>query len=110
LDGKLNSRPRLQLSGMQPRFEACRDTRLENGPGLVDVECASVAEDVDPSGERRARLEHRAGHQIDVAVAVVAELGGYHVCTQERRLQGELAGDPQRPRLVGDGQTVAALG
>ena len=58
----------------------------------------------------RAGRQHRSRHQLDVAVAVVAVFDGHDVRTEKGCLAGELPRDGQRPRLVVDGQPVAALG
>ena len=72
----------------------------QDRPGLVGVEGAPLAEHVDPPGVRRARLEHRPGHEVDVAGRVVGVLRRHDVRAEERGLGGEPRGDRERPRLV----------
>ena len=49
------------------------------------------------------------GDQRDVVRASVPPLRRHHVGAEERRLGGDLAGQPQRPDLVGDAEAVPAL-
>src|ERR1700682_219037 len=94
---------------MEARREAGRDSRLENGAGFVDVECALLTEDIDPPRERGAGVEHRAADQIDIAVPMLVELRWNDMRAQECRLPGERARHLQRPGFIDDGQPVAAL-
>ena len=80
----------------------------EDRAGLVAVERAALAEDVDPARVRRAGVEHLALHELDVGVGVV--LGRDHVCAQEGSLVGARRGDREAAALVGNGQPVAGLG
>jgi hypothetical protein len=58
---------------------------------------------------RRAGGEHRAGDQGDVLVGPARVLGRDDVGAEERRLRGDLGGQPQAARLVLDRQPVPAL-
>ena len=49
LDSERHSTTRLQLIGMHPHSEALGGAGAQDGTGLVDVECAPIAEHVDPS-------------------------------------------------------------
>ncbi len=95
---------------MQAPPQPDRRSRGEHRAGLVGVEGAGLAEDVDPPGVGRGGLEHRPGDEVDVGRRVVGELGGHDVGPQVRRLLGELARHRERARLVAHGQAVAALG
>ena len=98
-----------ELVGVQPAAQALGRTGLQDRPGLVRVERAALAEHVDPPGVRRAGLQHRAGHQVDVRRGVVGVLRRDHVRAEEGGLVGDLPGDRERAGLVGDGEPVAAL-
>ena len=69
----------------------------------------ALAEHVDPPGVRRARVEHRAGDQVDVAGRVGGELGRHHVRAEVGDLGRDLRGQRDAAGLVGDGQPVARL-
>ena len=56
-----------------------------------------------------AAAQHRAGDQVHVAGPVVPPLRRHDVGPEQRGLGGHLAGDPQQPGLVVDGEPVAAL-
>ena len=109
LDREPDTRAGAELAGVQPRVEPGGHSGCEDVTGFVDVERAAIAEHIHPAGVRRAGLQHRAGDQVDVGRAVVAELCGNDVRAEECRLVGDGPGDPQRAGLVVDGQPVAAL-
>jgi len=80
---------------MHPRLQARGDSRAQDDPRLVDVECALVAEHVDPAGKRSAGVKHLARHQLDVALSVIAVFGGHHMRTEKRGFTGELVSNGQ---------------
>ena len=98
-----------ELVGVQPQPEPGRLSRLQDRSALVGVERPALAEGVDPPGVRRARGEHVAANQRDELVGSALVLRGHDVGAEERRLGGEVAGDPEQPGLVGDGAAVAGL-
>ena len=103
LDGEGDSRAGPELVGVEAQPEPGGPAGVEHGAALVGVERAGLAERVDPAGVRRARREHLAADVVDVVVGPIGELGRHDVRTEERRLAGELAGDPRgtsprRPR------------
>ena len=106
LDRELDARAVMELVGVDAGREALRDPRLQDGPGLLAVERAFLAEHVDPGRVRRAGVEHRALDEVGVGVGVV--LGRDDVGAEERAL--EAVGDSQRALLVGHGEPVAGLG
>ena len=104
------TRPQLVAVHAQP--EPGRSAGLQDGPRLVlgeGVGGVRLAEHVDPAGVRRGGREHRAGDQVHVAGPVVPPLRRHDVGPEQRGLGGHLAGDPQQPGLVVDGEPVAAL-
>ena len=68
LDRELDPRARCELVGVQPRPQPGPGPGVQDGPGLVGVERAAVAEDVHPAGVRGAAAEHLAADQGDVVV------------------------------------------
>ena len=82
------------------------DPRLVLGEGVRTVR---LTEHVDPAGVRSAGREHLTGDQLDVLGATVGKLRRHHVGAEKRCLGGELGCDTQRPRLVLDAESVAAL-
>ena len=66
LDRDLHTGAVAELVGVHPRLEPGGAPGREDGPGLVGVERAPLAEHVDPPGVRRARAQHRAADQVDV--------------------------------------------
>ena len=109
LGGEQHAGARAELAGVQPALQAVRRPGPEHRAGLVDVEGTLLAEGVDPARVRRRGLEHRAGHQLDVAGRVIGVLGRDDVRAEERGLVGELPRHCQAARLVVDGQPVAGL-
>jgi hypothetical protein len=112
LDRQQRARPVPQLVAVHPQAQPRVAPGGQHRARLVAVEGVGrvwLAEDVDPLRVRGSRRQHRPGDELDVCRAVAGRLGRHHVRPQERRLLGELAGDAQRPRLVLDGQAVAAL-
>ena len=84
----------------------------EHGPRLVlgeGVRRVRLAEDVDPPRVRSRCLQHRPRDQLEVCRAVARRTRAAPRGRRGRSSRGELAGDAQRPRLVLDGQAVAAL-
>ena len=104
-----DARARAELAGVDPRQQAAGHGRGQHRARLVLAERAALAEHVDPAAVRRARVEHRAAHQVHVRRRVVRELGGHHVRAQVGDLGGDLGGQRHRAGLVGDGQPVARL-
>ena len=84
LDGELDAGAVAELVGVHARRQALGDSGLEDRAGLLAVEGALLAEDVDPARVRRAGVEHLASHEVDVAVGVV--LRRDDVRAEERRL------------------------
>ena len=112
LDREPHARARTQLVAVHAQPEPGRPTGLQHGTRLVlgeGVGGVRLAEHVDPAGVRRGGRQHRAGDQIDVAGPVVPPLRRHDVGPEQRGLGGDLAGDPQQPGLVVDGEPVAAL-
>ena len=62
-----------------------------------------------PTGDRRARIEHRPAHEIDVAVGILRELRCHDVGTEKSDIAGELRTDPKHAHLVLDGEAVPGL-
>ncbi len=89
-----------ELPGVQSQPEPAGRSGLEHAAALLHRERTGLAEDVDPSGIRRAGVQHRAGDQVDVGVGVVCELARNHMGTQECCFRGQLAGESQRALLV----------
>ena len=82
------------------RVPARGPARGEHRGGLVRAERPFLAEHVDPPGVRRARVEHRAAHQVHVAGHVPGELGRHHVRAEVGDLGRDLGGERQPARLV----------
>ena len=110
LDGELDALPGPELAGVHAQASpaaapACRIVRASSTSNAPRSQNTSI---------QRACGRHAASMspatRLHVVVAAVAVLGGHHVRTEKRGLRGELAGDPQRPGFVGDGQAVPALG
>ena len=109
LDGQSHTGPETELVAVHAGQEPAAASGLKDPPGLLFVERARIAEDVDPPRVRRARRRASDRDQLDVCGSVARVLGRHDVRTQERGLGGDLAGDRQQPRLVFHGEPVAAL-
>ena len=112
LHGELYAGAGAQLIAVHAQPESGRPTGGEHLAGLLAGERMrgmGLAEHVDPAGVRGGGLQHRPGDQLEVAGPVGAVLRRDDVGAQERGLGGELPGEPQRPGLVLDGQSVATL-
>ena len=68
LDRDLDARAVAELVGVHARRQALGDPGLEDRAGLLAVERAVLAEDVDPARVRRAGVEHLALDEVDVGV------------------------------------------
>ena len=109
LDGEPHARARAELVGVQPRPPARARARPSGSPGPGRRRRPPVAEHVDPPRVRRAGVEHRAGHQVDVASGSSAYSGGTTCAPRNVVSSVTSAGDRQAAGLVGDGEPVAAL-
>ena len=109
LDGEGDPRTGSELVGVESQAESGGTPGVEHGAALIGVERAGLAERVDPAGVWRARREHLVADVLDVRVGTIGELGRHDVRTEERRLAGELAGDPEAPGLVDRREAVARL-
>ncbi len=107
LDGEADARPRPELVAVDPEAEPGGAAGLEHRARLVGVERALLAEDVDPAGERRARLEHLADHERDVVVG--RGVRGDDVGAEEGDVVGEARGDLAAAALGLDVEAVAGL-
>ncbi len=110
LHGELDAGAVRQLVGVDTGVEPFGAARGEDGAGLVAVEGAALAEDVDPAGVRGAGVQHRAGDQVDVAGRVVGVVRGDDVGAEVGDLVGVAGGDAQGAGLVLDREAVAGLG
>lgn len=109
-DGELDAGAVAELVGVDAGVQALRHARGEDRAGLVAVEGALLAEDVDPTGVRGAGVEHRSGDQVDVVGRVVGVVRGDDVGAEVGDLLGVLGGDAQGAGLILDGEAVAGLG
>jgi hypothetical protein len=107
LGGELRARAVLQLVRMDTESHPAVARGRQHAPRLRPVERAAVAEHVAPARERCARIEHRAAHQVDVAVRVIGALGRDDVGAEERDLVGDRPGDREQPGLVRDREAVS---
>ena len=96
----LHARPATELVGVDAQAEPGVAARGEHRPGLVGVERAALAEDVDPAGERRAGVEHLAADELDVVVRAVLVLGRQQMGAEEGDVVGQLRGDLAEPPLA----------
>ena len=101
--------PGSELVGVDAGAQAAGPARGQDRGGLVGAERPVLAEHVDPPGVRRARVQHRAAHQVHVAGHVAGELGRHDVRAEVGDLGRDLAGQRERAGLVGHGQAVAGL-
>ena len=79
-----------ELGGVQARRQPSLDAGLQDEARLVDVERAAIAEHVDPPRVFAALVQHVAGDEPDVGVAVVLIFARNHVRSKECRLVGDL--------------------
>ena len=92
----------------EPRARPASSTARASSSVKACAECGSQKTSTQRACGAAA-VEHRPGHQVEVCRSVAGVLGRHDVRAQEGRLGGELARDPQRPRLVLDGEAVATL-
>src|SRR4051794_2583169 len=109
LRGEPRARTGFELVRMDPEAQATLLGRGQDRTRLVLVEGAALAEHIRPAGERRARVEHLAAHQVDVLVGFAGVFRRHDVSTEERHVVGELTRERQQPRLVVDVQAVPGL-
>ena len=109
LDCQLHAAAMLQLIRVQSRREARGHAGEKDRARLIDIESASIAEDVNPLRVRGAGLEHAAGDERDVVVGPSLELGGHHVRAEVGGVSGDVASDSQRTGFVDGGEAVAGL-
>lgn len=109
-DGELDAGAVRELVGVDTRVQARRLARREDRAGLVTVEGALLAEDVDPTGVRGTGVEHVAGDEGYVRRRVVGVVGGHDVRAHVRDLVRVPGRDAQGAGLVVDGEAVAGLG
>ena len=98
-----------ELVRVHPGQEPGRTARGQDRGGLAGVERTPLAEHVDPAGVRRARTQHRAADQVQVAGPVAVVLGRHDVRPQERDFGRDLRRQRHRACLVGHGEPVAGL-
>ena len=68
LDRQQDALARAELAGVDPGDQPARPAGRQHRAGLVDAERAALAEHVHPPRVRRAGVEHRAAHQVHVAL------------------------------------------
>ena len=105
----LDAGARSELVGVHPGEQARGAARREHRGGLVRAERSVLAEHVDPAGRRRAGVQHRTAHQVDVTGRVGGELGRHDVRAEVGDLGGDLGGERQPARLVRHGEPVPGL-
>ena len=93
----------LQLVGVHPRHQAAGSPGGQDGPRLIGVEGAPVAEDVHPPRVRSARRQHRTGDEVDVPGGVVGVLRRDDVRAEKRGLGRHLPRQAKAALLIGDG-------
>ena len=109
LDGEAHALALCQLIGVHAQPKALGLGRLEDSTRLIDVEGSALDEHIGPGRMRRAGLQHRPAHEIDVVVRTLGVLGGHDMCTQKGRLIGDRPRGDERAPLVVDGESVAGL-
>ena len=104
LDGELHPGPGTELVGVHPQAEPAACAGGQDRAGLVAVERAAFAEDVDPAGVRRGGGQHRPADQADVVVGAAGVLGRDDVRAEERGLRRSTRG-----RSAGERASSATL-
>ncbi len=76
---------------------------------LLGVECAALAEHVDPAGERQARGEHLPADEVDVVVGAMLVLGRHDMGAEEGDVVGQRGRQLAQPLLAVDVERIAGL-
>ncbi len=109
LDRERDAARLAELIAVHAKPKAGRPRTRQDRARLIDVEGAAVTEDVGPLGLRRAGIEHRTAHHLDVGAAVVCVLRRHDVGAEERDLVAEDVGDVDESRLAVNVERVARL-